>query len=128
MIERTLRVLGGVTAVLAAMAPMAAALSSGAAAPSSASAGAAVPEACAAGPDAAKSFETGRAQGENFVQSAWKRVQGDCSRVEEISRLLRQVLDARKLDDNASDTLRCRLSGFEAGANEALRAISAECR
>jgi hypothetical protein len=86
-----------------------------------------VPAVCADGGQRAHAHELGRRQGRAIVDRAWATLRRDCAEAARLDRVVREAL-ARRVDPAAaSETTKCRNTGLEAGANDALAEIAAAC-
>jgi hypothetical protein len=82
---------------------------------------------CTDGGRLQRAHEMGRRQGASLVESAWDTVDRDCAQRARLERVVHQALDRRSAPAGASETSRCRDSGFRAGALEALAHVAAAC-
>jgi hypothetical protein len=82
---------------------------------------------CADGGRLQRAHEMGRRQGAALVESAWNTVDRDCAQLARLERVVHQALDRRSAPAGASETSRCRESGFRVGALEALAHVAATC-
>jgi hypothetical protein len=82
---------------------------------------------CTDGGRRQRAHEIGHRQGAALVESAWAAVDRDCAQQARVERAVNAALDRRTTPAGASDTSRCRESGFRAGAREALAHVAAAC-
>jgi hypothetical protein len=81
---------------------------------------------CADGGRRQRAHETGRIQGEAYVETAWDSLDRDCRALAALDEVVRAEI-ARQSPPGGSEVLICRHTGFKTGAGDALAAISAVC-
>jgi hypothetical protein len=81
---------------------------------------------CADGGRRERAHETGRTQGEAFVDSAWDSLDHDCCELDRLDEVVSAEI-ARQSPPGGSEVLICRHIGFKTGASDALAAISTTC-
>ena len=85
------------------------------------------PATCADGARKERAHETGRLQGISLVEQTWTAVHKDCAQRARVEQAVRDALSKRSVPAGASELMKCRNTGFETGASEALAKIAATC-
>lgn len=85
------------------------------------------PSSCVDGGRKQRAHETGRKQGSSFAEAAWAAAERDCRQRARVERSVRDALARTTTPPEANETVRCRGTGFEAGANDVLARIAAAC-